>query len=192
VLEDGASVGLAATLMIREPAALTLSLHQASAPLFRQGLTALAAILDKSVAQCAERTIDPAVLLASRLAPDMFPLTRQVQLSCDFAKNTMSRLAGREPPKFPDEEATVPELQERIARTLDLVATIPAAEIDGQEGRTITLNIGGQSMSFQGQRYLLNFALPNFFFHLTTAYLILRHNGVQIGKRDFIGAIPGM
>jgi uncharacterized protein len=171
---------------------LTLSLHEASAPLFRQGLTALAAILDKSAAQCADRKIDPAVLLASRLAPDMFPLTRQVQLSCDFAKNTMSRLAGREPPKFPDEEATVPELQERIARTLDLVATIPAAEIDGQEGRTITLNIGGQSMSFQGQPYLLNFALPNFFFHLTTAYLILRHNGVQIGKRDFIGAIPGM
>jgi uncharacterized protein len=171
---------------------LTLSLHEASAPLFRQGLTALAAILDKSAAQCADRKIDPAVLLASRLALDMFPLTRQVQLSCDFAKNTMSRLAGREPPKFPDEEATVPELQERIARTLDLVATIPAAEIDGQEGRTITLNIGGQSMSFQGQPYLLNFALPNFFFHLTTAYLILRHNGVQIGKRDFIGAIPGM
>ena len=108
-------------------------MYQASAPLFRQGLTALAAILDKAVAQCAERKIDPAVLLADRLAPDMFPLTRQVQLSCDFAKNTMSRLAGREPPRFEDVETTVPELQERIARTLALVDGIQAAEIDGSE-----------------------------------------------------------
>ena len=171
---------------------MTLSMHQASAPLFRQGLETLAAVLDKAVAQCAERKIDPAVLLADRLAPDMFPLTRQVQLACDFAKNTLSRLAGREPPRFEDVETTVPELQERIARTLALIETIPAAEIDGSEGRTITLNIAGQSMSFAGQPYLLHFALPNFFFHLTTAYLILRHNGIQIGKRDFVGAIPGM
>ena len=144
------------------------------------------------MAQCAERKIDPPVLLADRLAPDMFPLTRQVQLACDFAKNTLSRLAGREPPRFEDVETTVPELQERIARTLTLIETIPAAEIDGSEGRTITLNIAGQSMSFAGQPYLLHFALPNFFFHLTTAYRILRHNGIQIGKRDFVGAIPGM
>jgi len=165
-------------------------MSQASAPLFRQGLTALAAIVDKAVAQCAERKIDPAVLLADRLAPDMFPFSRQVQLSCDFAKNTMSRLAGREPPRFEDVETTVPELQERIARTLALVDSIPAAEIDGSERRTITLTIGGQSMSFEGQPYLLQFALPNFYFHLTTAYAILRHNGIQIGKRDFIGSIP--
>ena len=141
---------------------MTLSMYQASAPLFRQGLTALAAILDKAVAQCAERKIDPAVLLADRLAPDMFPLTRQVQLSCDFAKNTMSRLAGREPPKFEDVETTVPELQERIARTLALVDGIPAAEIDGSEGRTITLSIGGQSMSFEGQAYLLQLRAAQF------------------------------
>ena len=165
-------------------------MSQASAPLFRQGLTALAAIVDKAVAQCAERKIDPAVLLADRLAPDMFPFSRQVQLSCDFAKNTMSRLAGREPPRFEDAETTVPELQERIARTLALVDGIPAAEIDGSERRTVTLTIGGQSMSFEGQPYLLQFALPNFYFHLTTAYAILRHNGIQIGKRDFIGSIP--
>ena len=135
-------------------------MSQASAPLFRQGLTALAAIVDKAVAQCAERKIDPAVLLADRLAPDMFPFSRQVQLSCDFAKNTMSRLAGREPPRFEDVETTVPELQERIARTLALIESVPAAEIDGSEGRTITLNIGGQSMSFAGQPYLLHFACP--------------------------------
>ena len=171
---------------------MTLSMHQASAPLFRQGLDALAAVLDKAVAQCAERKIDPAVLLADRLAPDMFPFTRQVQLACDFAKNTLSRLAGREPPRFEDIETTMPELQERIARTLALVDGVPAAAVDGAEGRTVTLSIGGQTMSFRGQDYLLHFALPNFFFHLTAAYLILRHNGIQIGKRDFIGAIPGM
>ncbi len=171
---------------------MPLSMHQASAPLFRQGLTALSAVIDKAVDQCAERKIDPAVLLADRLAPDMFPFTRQVQLSCDFAKNCMARLAGREPPKFEDVETSVPELQDRIARTLSFLDTIPAGEVDGSEGRTITLNIGGQSMNFQGQPYLLHFALPNFFFHLSAAYLILRHNGIQIGKRDFIGAIPGM
>ena len=165
-------------------------MHQASAPLFRQGLTALSAVLDKADAQCSERKIDPAVLLADRLAPDMLPFTRQVQLGCDFAKNTMSRLAGREPPKFEDVETTVPELRDRIARTLALVDGVPAAEVDGSEGRTVTLSIGGQSMSFRGQDYLLHFALPNFFFHMTTAYAILRHNGIQIGKRDFIGSIP--
>ena len=171
---------------------MTLSMYQASAPVFRQGLTALGAVLDKTVAQCAERKIDPAVLLACRLAPDMLPFTRPVQLAADFAKNTMSRLAGHEPPKFEDVESTVPQLQDRLARTLAFVDTIPAAEVDGSEGRTITLNIAGQSMSFTGQAYLLHFALPNFFFHLTAAYAILRHNGLQIGKRDFIGAVPGM
>ena len=170
---------------------MTLSMHQASVPLFQQGLSALAAILDKAEAQCAERKIDPAVLLADRLAPDMFTFTRQVQLACDFAKNCTARLAGREPPKFEDSETSVAQLKERIARTLDYVGSVPAAEIDGSETRTITLNIAGQSMSFTGQAYLLNFALPNFYFHLTTAYAILRHNGIQIGKRDFIGAIPG-
>jgi hypothetical protein len=167
-------------------------MHEASAPVFRQGLAALSAILDKAAAQCAERKIDPAVLLADRLAPDMFPLTRQVQLACDFAKNTLSRLAGREPPRFEDVETTVPELQERIARTLALIETIPAGEVDGSQGRTITLTMGGQTMTFEGQPYLLHFALPNFFFHLTAAYAILRHNGIQIGKRDFMGAVPGL
>ena len=125
---------------------MTLSMYQASAPVFRQGLTALGAVLDKTVAQCAERKIDPAVLLACRLAPDMLPFTRPVQLAADFAKNTMSRLAGHEPPKFEDVESTVPQLQDRLARTLAFVDTIPAAEVDGSEGRTITLNIAGQSL----------------------------------------------
>lgn len=167
-------------------------MYQASAPVFRQGLTALAAILDKLPGQCAERRIDPAALLADRLAPDMYPFTRQVQLAADFAKNALSRLAGREPPGFEDVETTVPQLQERIARALAVLDTIRAAEVDGSEGREIILRIGGQSLSFTGQAYLLHFALPNFFFHLTTAYAILRKNKVQIGKRDFLGAIPGM
>jgi hypothetical protein len=141
---------------------MILSMHQISAPVFRQGLTALSVILDKAEAQCAERKIDPAVLLADRLAPDMFPLIKQVQLSCDFAKNALCRLAGREPPRFEDVETTIADLKERIARTLALVETIPAGEVDGSEARTITLNIAGQSMSFEGQPYLLHFALPNF------------------------------
>ena len=171
---------------------MTLSMYQASAPVFLQGLTALSTILDKAEAQCAERKIDMAVLLADRLAPDMFPFTRQVQLACDFAKNAVCRLAGREPPRFEDTEATVAELKDRIARTLALLGTIPAGEVDGSEARTVTLNIAGQPMSFDGQSYLLHFALPNYFFHLTTAYAILRHNGIQIGKRDFVGGLPGM
>jgi hypothetical protein len=171
---------------------LTLSMYQASVPAFRQGLAALSAILDKTEAQCAERKIDPAVLMADRLAPDMFAFTRQVQLACDFAKNGAARLAGREPPKFEDGEKTVAELKDRIARTLAYLDTTPASDIDGSEDRTITLNIAGQSMTFQGQPYLLHFALPNFYFHQTAAYAILRHNGIQIGKRDFIGGIPGM
>jgi uncharacterized protein len=171
---------------------MTLSMHRASVPLFRQGLFALSAILDKTDVQCAERKIDPAVLMADRLAPDMFPFTRQVQLACDFAKNGTARLAGREPLKFEDVEKTIPELKDRIARTLAYLETVPAAEVDGSEERTITLNIAGQSMAFQGQPYVVHFVLPNFYFHLTAAYLILRHNGIQIDKRDFIGRIPGL
>jgi hypothetical protein len=167
-------------------------MFQASVPAFRQGLAALAAIVDKTNAQCAERKIDPAVLMADRLAPDMFPFTRQVQLACDFAKNGTARLAGREPPRFEDIENTIPELKDRIARTLAYLEMVPVDEVDGSEGRTVTLNIAGQSMSFQGQPYLVHFVLPNFYFHLTAAYLVLRHNGVQIGKRDFMGSVPGL
>ena len=172
---------------------MTLSMHQASAAVFRQGLTTLSALLDKAVAQCGERKIDPAVLLADRLAPDMFPLSRQIQLAADFAKNGISRLAGRQPPKHEDVETTVPQLQERIAKALAIVDGTPAAEVDGSEGREITLPAaGGQTMTMSGEAYLLHFILPNFFFHLTAAYAILRHNGLAVGKRDFIGSIPGV
>ena len=170
---------------------MTLSMYQASAPVFRQGLASLAAVLDRAAAHCREQGTEPATLLAERLAPDMYPLTRQVQLTADFAKNAMARLAGREPPRFEDVETSMPELQGRLARTLAFLGTIPAVEVDGSETRTITLTVGGETMTFRGQPYLLHFALPNFFFHLTAAYAILRHNGVPLGKRDFIGAIPG-
>ena len=169
---------------------MPLSMFQASVPAFTVGLTGMSAILDKTLAQCAERKIDPAVLLGDRLAPDMFPFTRQVQIAADFAKNTVARLAGREVPQFEDVEATGPELQDRIARTLAFMDGVAGHEIDGSEEREITLTIAGQATTFLGRPYLLHFALPNFYFHLTTAYAILRHNGIPLGKRDFLGSTP--
>ena len=167
---------------------MTLSMYQASVPVFTRMLANLAAILTKAEAHAAARKIEPAVLLNARLFPDMLAFTRQVQLACDFAKNTTARLAGVEIPKFPDEEASFADLQARIAKTLDYVKGFQAAQIDGSETREITLPIGGQPMKFTGQEFLLNFALPNLYFHITTAYDILRHNGVEVGKRDFLGA----
>jgi hypothetical protein len=165
-------------------------MHQASAPVFRLGLGNLSAILDKASAHCEERKIDPAFILGDRLSPDMLPFTRQVQLSSDFAKNTMARLAGREPPRFEDTETTFHALKERVARALDAVEGVPAAEVDGSEDRLIVITVAAVERRFRGQDYLLHFALPNFFFHLTTAYAILRHDGVPLGKRDFIGPAP--
>jgi hypothetical protein len=168
---------------------MTLSMYQASVPVFLQGLKNMSAILDKAVAQAAERKIDPAVLLNDRLAPDMFPFVRQVQIASDHAKGAPARLAGLEVPKFDDVEKSFDEVQQRLARVTEFVKSIDPARIDGSEEREITLSIGGQPMTFKGQTYLLHFALPNFYFHLTTAYAILRHNGIAIGKRDFIGTI---
>jgi hypothetical protein len=164
-------------------------MYQASVPVFLQGLKNLAAILDKAAVQAAGRKIDPAVLLNDRLAPDMFPLVRQVQIASDHAKGAPARLAGIDVPKFEDVEKSFDDLQQRLARVTEFIKSISPAQIDGSEEREITLPIGGQSMAFMGQAYLLHFALPNFYFHLTTAYAILRHKGIVIGKRDFIGAI---
>jgi len=166
---------------------MPLSMHQAVVPAITQTLTALSAILDKAEADAAARKIEPAVLLNFRLAPDMFALTRQVQLTSDFAKNAMARLAGVEPPKYEDTETTIAELKARIAKTLAYVQSFKPAAIDGSEERTITFPVGGQPRTFKGQDYLVTFALPNFYFHATTAYDILRHCGVNIGKRDFLG-----
>ena len=168
---------------------MSISLYQAAVPAFLQTLRSLSAILDKAEAFAAERKIEPAVLLGWRLAPDMFALTRQVQIATDHAKGCCARLAGAEVPKWPDDEASFADLRARIARTIELVQGFEPSDIDGAEQREIVLTVGGRSIQFKGQPYLVGFALPNFYFHATTAYAILRHCGVPIGKRDFLGPL---
>jgi hypothetical protein len=167
---------------------MPLSMYQASVPVYVRAMGNLSAILDKAVADAEARKIDPAVLLSARIAPDMHPLTRQVQMVSDGAKGCIARLAGLEPPSFPDTESTFPELKERLAKTAAFVQGVGADKIDGSETRPIRLTFPGGEFTFTGQDYLLNFALPNLFFHVTAAYAILRHNGVPIGKRDYLGA----
>ena len=166
---------------------MSLSMYDASAPCVVRMLENLSAILAKTETQAAERKFDPAVLLASRLYPDMFPLVRQVQIACDNAKGPVARLAGMEPPRHEDGEQTFADLQARIAKTLDFIATVPREAIDGSEERPIVLKVGGKERHYTGLRYLLDFALPNFYFHMTTAYAILRHNGIALGKGDYLG-----
>jgi uncharacterized protein len=168
---------------------VTLSMHQASIPVFLRGLKNLSSILEKGAADAAERKIDPTVFLTARLAPDMFPFTRQVQIASDHAKGATARLAGVEVPRFEDVEKSFEELQQRLKRVAEFVGRFDAATIDGSEEREISLPLGAHTLTFSGQMYLLNFALPNFYFHSTTAYAILRHNGVGLGKRDFIGPV---
>jgi hypothetical protein len=168
---------------------MAISLYQASVPVFQQMLKALRGILVKAQQQAETMKVAPEVLLQARLYPNMFPLVRQVQIATDFAKGCPARLAGMDPPKYDDVETTFPELLARIDRVLEFLGTIRPAQVDGQEERTISLTIGGNPMTFAGQPYLLHFALPNFFFHLTTAYAILRHNGIDVGKRDFVIAV---
>lgn len=152
-----------------------------------QTLKALDAILDKTLVQAAERKIDPAVLLSSRLAPDMLPFTRQIQLACDFAKNLAARLAGGENPKFPDEEKTVEELKARIAKVLAFVAAADDAALDAGLTGDVTFPRGpSATVTMKGEAYVTRFALPNFYFHAATAYNILRENGLHIGKQDFL------
>ena len=162
-------------------------MYQASAPRFANTLRNLSAILDKAAAHCEARKIDPLVLTSDRLYPDMFALARQVQIACDTAKGAMARLAGVEIPKHEDTEKTFEELKERIARTLEFIATVKAAQVDGSEEKDIVLKLQGKDVPFKGLQYLMGFAWPNFYFHAATAYAILRHNGVELGKRDFIG-----
>lgn len=166
---------------------MTISMYSASAPRFVNMLRNLDAILAKAQANAVARKIDPGVLLAARLAPDMFPLLKQVQIACDHAKGAAARLAGVEVPKYEDSEQSFEDLRARIARTMAFVESFQAGQIDGSEEREIALKAGGREMSFKGMQYLLGYALPNFYFHLVTAYNILRHNGVDIGKRDYIG-----
>jgi hypothetical protein len=168
-----------------------MSMYNASIPIFEIGLNALSAILDKAEAYAEAKRIDPTVLLTARLFPDMFAFTRQVQSACDQAKNGGARLAGIDPPKYEDNEKTVTELKVRIAKTVAFVKTLDARKIDASADREITFPLGPDNKGhMRGADYLNHFALPNFYFHLTTAYDILRHCGVEIGKRDFLGAIP--
>ena len=168
---------------------MSLSMYQASVPAFVQMLNNLSAILEKAEADAQDRKIDPEVLLDYRLAPDMLPLIRQVQIAADLAKGAAARLAGVEVPKHDDTEKTFADLKARLINTVAFVQSIQTIDIDGSEGRNITLTLGEHTMSFKGQPYLVHFVLPNFYFHCTTAYDILRHCGVELGKRDFIGTI---
>ena len=168
---------------------MPFAMYQASVPAFVNMLNNLHAILDKAEAYAAERKIDPSVLLNWRLAPDMFALTRQVQITSDLAKGAAARLAGREVPSYPDEEKSFAELKARIAKTVKFIESVPPKDIDGSEDRDIALTVGGQEMRFKGGPYLVHFVLPNFYFHATTTYAILRRCGLEIGKRDFLGAI---
>ncbi len=167
---------------------MSLSMYQASVPVFGHQLGAMSKILSKAEAQAESRKWDPAVLIQSRLYPDMFALARQIQIAADAAKGAVARLAGVDVPVHEDNEATFAELRERCAVTIAFVNGFTPEQIDGSETREIVLALRGSSITFPGQQYLLSFALPNFYFHLTTAYAILRHNGIEIGKRDFLGA----
>lgn len=167
---------------------MTISMYQASVPVFRRGLGALGAILDKTAAHCVEQKIEESALLRARLFPDMFDFTKQVQVAADFAKGGAARLAGLEPPKYDDNEASFAELKARVERTVAYLGTFTAAQIDGSEQRRISYQLGRFPIDMQGLPYLLDFVLPNFYFHYTTAYDLLRHNGVPLGKRDYMGA----
>ena len=162
-------------------------MYQASTPRFANMLRNLSALIDKAEAHCAAKKIDPVALTTYRLYPDMFPFTRQVQIACDTAKGAVARLAGAEIPKYEDTEQTFAELKARIAKTLDFIESVGAAKIDGSEDKEIVLAMRSGERRFKGMQYLLGHAYPNFYFHVTTAYAILRHNGVDVGKGDFIG-----
>ena len=168
---------------------MPISMHTASVPVFQQLLGSLDQLLAKAEGHAAERNIDPDALLHARLYPDMFPLLRQVQIACDFAKGVCGRLAGAELPVFDDKESTFAELRALVARTLEFIGGLDAARFEGSETREIVLRPGTpKERKIAGQAYLLSYGLPQFFFHFTTAYALLRHNGVELGKRDYMGA----
>ena len=166
---------------------MQISMYQASAPRFVHILNNLSVMLDKAQAHAEAKKIDPAALTAFRLFPDMFPLSKQVQVATDLSKGAVARLAGVEIPKYEDTEQTFAELKARIAKTIAFINTIKREQIDGSEDKDIVMKLGKQDYTFKGLQYLLNFAYPNFYFHATTAYNILRHNGVELGKKDFVG-----
>ena len=168
---------------------MSISMYQASVPVFVRGLTNMKGIIDKAAAHAAAHKLEPAALLNARLFPTMFPFTRQIQIAADFAKSTTARLAGIGVPKYEDTESSFAELSARIDKTLAFITPVKAELIDGSEARPVEMTVGGQALKFTGMNYLLQFSLPNFYFHQSTAYGILRHAGVELVKRDYIGPI---
>jgi hypothetical protein len=163
-------------------------MHSASAPIFVRMLNNMLAWLDRAEEHAKARGFDPDAYLDLRLAPDMLPFSRQIQIASDACKGCLSRLAGLEAPSWPDDEATLDELRARISKTIDYVQSVPADQIDGTEERTITLQVPGSSYEFTGEAFLKGFSLPNFFFHCTMTYALLRQAGVALGKMDYLGA----
>lgn len=166
---------------------MAISMYQASIPQLTKMLTNLSNILKKGEEFASAKNLDGKTLVEGKLAPDMFPLTKQVQIACDQVKNGMARIAGVEPPKFEDDEATFADLQERIAKTIAFANSLKPEQIDGTEAKEIKFSIKEWNFEFVGEQYLLTWIIPNFYFHVTTAYDILRHNGVEIGKSDYLG-----
>ena len=166
---------------------MTISMSSASLPIFKSMLENLSHFLDKAQAHAEARKFDPVALLQFRLAPDMLPFTRQILIACDAAKNGVARISGVEAPRFEDNETTFPELKARIQKTLAYLATVPSERLDGTEEKDITFPVGREATrTMKGEAYLKHWALPNFFFHVTMAYAILRHNGVELGKADYL------
>jgi len=166
---------------------MTISMHSASVPIFARMLGNLLTWLDKAEAHATARKFDPSVYLSSRLAPDMLPFTNQIQIACDAVKFGVARLSGVEAPKFADDEASLADLRTRVRKTIDFIQSVPAAQIDGTEDKDVVVPRRDGSMTLKGEAYLKNFVLPNFFFHVTTTYALLRLNGVELGKADFLG-----
>ena len=166
---------------------MKISMHAMSYDVFKRALSQLQHVMEKAVANAKSRNFETSVLVNARLAPDMLPFAKQVQLTSDFAKNSMARLAGIDPPKFDDTETTMDELFARVKKTIDFIDSVPPASLEGSETRDIKIVLRDRTVEFKGLAFLQHWAIPNFFFHHVTAYNLLRHNGVDVGKRDFLG-----
>ena len=169
---------------------MSITMHSASVPVFVRLLGNLLTWLDKAQVHAEAKKFDPSVYLGTRLAPDMLPFTKQIQIACDGAKFCVARLAGVEAPTFDDTEASIDELRERIRKTLTFIQSVSAAQIDGTEDKDVVIPRRDGPMTLKGEAYLKHYATPNFYFHVTTAYALLRHNGVELGKSDYLGAPP--
>ena len=168
---------------------MTISMHSASAPIFAKTLSNMLLWLEAAKQHAEAKKFDTSVYLGLRLAPDMLPFTKQIQIACDAAKFGVARLGGVEAPKFDDTEASLADLRERIRKTLEFIRSVQADAIDGTEAKDITVPRRDGNITMKGEAYLKNYVLPNFFFHVTTAYALLRHNGVELGKGDYLGSL---